>query len=161
MDPNFRKYYLKIKEKKVPFGFYHFFRFNKSGKIQANNFLNSIKNIKTKLPLVIDVEEWGNTTSISKEEVVKEITVFIKYVELKTKRRIMIYSNESTYNKYIKDNFNENKIWICSFSSQPNINKSWTFWQHSHKGKYSGAAGWIDVNTFNGKREDWIKFIKI
>jgi len=116
IDPKFNENYSDVSTKKIPVGFYHFFRFDKEGEIQANNFLKNIKDKKTSLPLVIDVEEWGNVSSKSTEEIVSEISTFIKIVENKTESKLMFYSNESSYNKYIKGIFDKNEIWICSFS---------------------------------------------
>lgn len=41
VDPKFQENYSNAVNK-LPIGFYHFFRFNKSGKSQANNFLSNI-----------------------------------------------------------------------------------------------------------------------
>ena len=160
IDPKFNKNYSNASKRKITVGFYHFFRFNKGGEIQANHFLKHTINKKTNLPLVIDVEEWGNVLSKSKEDVVLEISKFIKTAESKTKRKLMIYTNESGYKTYIKGNFDNNDIWICSFNPKPNIKKKWTLWQHSHKGKIDGAEGWVDINTFNGTKVQWEKYLK-
>lgn len=142
---------------KLPLGFYHFFRFNKKGQSQAQNFLRNIKKKRSNLPLVIDVEEWGNQSNKPKDEVIHEIHNFIRYLQKQTKQKIIIYSNESSYNTYISGHFDTYDVWICSFSSQPKIKKKWLLWQHSHKGKFDGADGWIDINTFNGNRAEFTK----
>ncbi|MDG4951274.1 hypothetical protein NLM59_10075 [Weeksellaceae bacterium KMM 9724] len=160
VDPKFEENYKNVIKNKFPVGFYHFFRFNKDGVVQAHNFLQNIKDKETHLPLVIDVEEWGNLSSKSQEEVVSEISKFINTVENSTQSKIMIYSNESSYKKYIEGNFDNKEVWICSFSKKPNIEKEWVFWQHSHKGKLDGADGWVDINTFNGTYDEWNKYLK-
>jgi lysozyme len=158
VDPKFEMNYSNAVNI-LPIGFYHFFRFNKSGKIQANNFLNNIRDKKTNLPLVIDVEEWGNIAPKLTDDVIDEIKIFITLVEKVSGKRIMIYSNESSYKKYIMGHFDKYDIWICSFSRNPNMNKKWTLWQHSHKGKLDGADGWVDINTFNGTTDEWNKYL--
>jgi lysozyme len=160
VDRNFEQNYLNSRLSIVPVGFYHFFRFNRDGKDQAENFLNSIRGKKTLLPLVVDVEEWGNVTIKSRKKVISELQTFIRLIELRTGKRLMIYANESSYEKYIMDNFEKNELWICSFNIIPNIDKKWTFWQHSHQGKYEGAIGMVDINTFNGSKEEWAKYLK-
>ncbi|MBX9886512.1 MAG: hypothetical protein K2Y30_01095 [Flavobacteriaceae bacterium] len=159
VDPKFEENYSNALNK-LPIGFYHFFRLNKSGSSQANNFLKNIQDKKTKLPLVIDVEEWGNIAPKLTDDVIDEIKIFIELVEKVSGKRIIIYSNESTYKKYIEGHFDKYDIWICSFSRNPNINKKWTLWQHSHKGKLDGADGWVDINTFNGTTDEWNKYLK-
>ena len=152
--------YVNARQNEISVGFYHFFKFNVSGKRQANNFLKTIKYKIFDLPLVLDVEEWSNSGIIPKERILKEIRSFIDEVETQTKDKIMIYTNESGYQKYIHGNFVTNKIWICSFNLQPKILTNWTFWQHSHRGKLNGAEGWVDLNTFNGTRKEWTQFLQ-
>jgi lysozyme len=158
VDPKFEENYLNAVNK-LPIGFYHFFRFNKSGKSQANNFLKNIRNKKTNLPLVIDVEEWGNVATKSTDDVIDEIKIFITLVEKVSGKRIMIYSNESSYKKYIMGHLDKHDLWICSFNRNPNIKRKWTLWQHSHKGKLDGTDGWVDINTFNGTSDEWNKYL--
>ncbi|HZK95778.1 MAG TPA: GH25 family lysozyme [Prolixibacteraceae bacterium] len=145
----------------IPVGPYHFFKFNVSGKRQAANFLHVINNKIFNLPLVLDVEEWSNTGEYNQDKVINEIRCFILEVEIRRKEKVMIYTNESSYQKYIQGNFESNKIWICSFSPHPKNLKNWTFWQHSHNGKLEGAEGWIDINTFNGTRQEWNQFLEL
>jgi len=144
----------------IPVGPYHFFKFNISGKRQAANFLQVVNNKLFNLPLVLDVEEWSNSGEHNQNKVINEIRCFILEVEIRRKEKVMIYTNESSYQKYIQGNFESNKIWICSFSPQPKNLKTWTFWQHSHNGKLEGAEGWVDINTFNGTRKEWNQFLK-
>jgi lysozyme len=160
VDKNYKTNYVNAKQRGIPVGFYHFFRFNVSGKKQADNFLQAIQGNITNLPLVLDVEEWGNKTKKQPKEIIKEIECFVKEIEVKGNDSIMFYTNEKGFWKYIRGNFEKNKIWICSFSKQPDIDKIWTFWQHSHKGKLKGAEGLVDINTFNGSREEWDSYIK-
>ena len=78
---------------------------------------------------------------------------------METGADLMIYTNENGYKKYIADSFSNNNIWICSFNKNPHIRGKWTFWQHSHKGKYDFADDLVDVNTFNGSIADWKKYL--
>ncbi len=159
VDKNFEDNYSNARQNDLAVGAYHFFKFNVEGKEQAKNYLQTIKDKSFDLPLVLDVEEWSNSASIPTDQVIREIGSFIAAIERKRKDRVMIYTNESSYQKYIKDNFGSTEIWICSFNEQPNIQCEWTLWQHSHKGKLEGAEGWVDINTFNGSREAWRGFL--
>ena len=159
-DETFEKNYLGAKESGIPFGVYHFFRFNKSGKKQAINFLSAIEGKKFDLPIVLDIEEWGNQTTKNKVEIIDEIDEFITSVERATGANLMIYTNENGYNKYIKETMRNKNIWICSFNKKPDINGQWTFWQHSHKGKFDFASGWVDINTYNGNNAEWNRYLE-
>lgn len=159
VDPRFRYNYSKSVNK-FPIGFYHFFKFNKSGEVQANNFLRNIKNKKYNLPLVVDVEDWGNGDhNKNRKEIRKQIKIFVNKVERKFGKKMMIYTNESGYRDYIAGNLDKNHLWICSFSKKPNVSKKWTLWQYSHKGRLKGAEGWIDLNVFNGNKKRWKRFL--
>jgi len=158
-DKTFENNFKGAKESGIPIGAYHFFRFNKPGKNQVKNFISSIKGKTFELPFVLDIEDWGNNTSNSKEEIINEINVFITSFKMETGADLMIYTNENGYKKYIADSFSNNNIWICSFNKKPNIKGKWTFWQHSHKGKYDFADDLVDVNTFNGNVADWKKYL--
>ena len=160
VDNRFNGNYKKAFLNGLPIGIYHFFRFNVSGKIQANNFYNAIQGKNTDLPFVVDVEEWGNSGNHDKENVIREIRSFINEVENLTNKRVMIYTNENGFRKYIQGNFEKNELWICSFNSEPKIGSRWDFWQHSHKGKMKGITGLVDINTFNGSRAEWDAYLK-
>ncbi|PLX00267.1 MAG: glycoside hydrolase family 25, partial [Marinilabiliales bacterium] len=67
--------------------------------------------------------------------------------------------NEDGYKTYLKNNFSENDLWICSFNTQFTKNNQWKFWQYSHKGKIIGAEGYIDYNVFNGSVDQWNEYI--
>jgi lysozyme len=158
-DPSFETNYKGVKAQRIPVGAYHFFRFNKPGDAQAEVFLAAIRQKKLDLPLVLDVEEWGNFGKKNKSSVINEIAVFIREVEKRTGRKIMLYSNESGYKTYLAASFPNQPIWICSFSNPPEIKSKWTFWQHSHKGKLKGTEGYVDLNTFNGGLSAWKAFL--
>lgn len=158
VDKNFSINYKNARKNDIPVGAYHFFKFHAPGAEQAGNFLKAIRGKKFELPLVLDVEEWGNRPPFNEDAIVKEITAFVAIVEKCVNARMVFYSNESSYRRYLEGRF-DNPIWICSFNPKPKIDKKWLFWQHSHRGKFPGAEGWVDLNTFNGSRVEWEKFM--
>jgi lysozyme len=161
VDPFFTKNLRGARLHKIPAGAYHFFRFGKKGEDQARNFLKNSALKELDLPPVLDVEEWGNLHSKRKtDEIVLEISQFIRTVELKSKKKVIIYANESSYRRFIQTNFPENEIWICSLDEEPQLDRRWTFWQHSHKAEFEAAKGWFDINTFNGNKDDWNHYLK-
>lgn len=162
LDPNYLNNVTGAYKSKLKVGEYHFFRFNKPGDKQAINFLSRTRNIKGKLTPVLDVEEWGNMPVTKSEAAIrKEITAFLTVVEAVTGKRMIIYSNINTYNKYIKGHFPENPIWICSFNKDRILpdNRKWLFWQHAHNGRLDGIKGFVDINTFNGDTATWRKYL--
>ncbi len=156
VDNRFETNYSNVRKQNIPVGFYHFFRFDVDGKSQAYNFLKVIEGKYFELPLVLDIEEWGNSKMANKDSVVKEIDLFMGEINKVKKGEVIIYTNKSSFNKYIDGNF-KNNIWLCSFKP---ISIDWTLWQHSHKAKTPGVQGWVDMNTFNGTRDEWNRYLK-
>lgn len=162
LDPNYLNNVTGANKSKLIVGEYHFFRFNKPGDTQAINFLSHTKNIKGKLTPVLDIEEWGNMPVTKPETAIrKEIADFLTVVEAATGNKMIIYTNINTYNKYIKGQFLENPIWICSFNKDRILpdNRKWLFWQHAHNGKLDGIKGFVDLNTFNGDTATWRRYL--
>ncbi len=158
VDGKFEVNYVNARKNGIPTGAYHFFRFNGSGEEQAENFLRCIRGKRFDLPLVLDVEEWKNYRGSTATQIIDEIRAFVRIVEKRRGGKIVFYTNESGYYKYIHNNF-DRKIWICSFNRKPEISGDWVFWQYSHTGKLHGAEGWVDLNAFQGSREDWEEFL--
>ena len=70
----------------------------------------------------------------------------------------IIYTNVEGYKRYIDGYFPEYEIWICRICTEPQ-NDHWSFWQYSHKGTVRGIKTKVDLNTFNGSKEDFIDYI--
>ena len=155
IDNRFETNYSNVRKHNIPVGFYHFFRFDVGGKNQAYNFLRVIEGKYFELPLVLDIEEWSNNKKANKDSIVKEIDLFIDEINRVKKGEVIIYTNKSSFEKYIRGNF-KNNVWLCSFKP---ISTEWTLWQHSHKTRIPGAQGWVDMNTFNGTRGDWNRYL--
>lgn len=159
LDPWFKANLAGVKKENIRFGIYHFFKFNRDGNDQARLYLAQIKATKSDFPPILDIEEYTNTRSgKSIKDIVKEIKKFISTVESSTGRKVIIYMNEHDYNKYIKDNFNDNPLWVCSLDEEPNIDRDWKFWQYTHRGKLKSQRGLFDFNTFNGGKAEWSRY---
>lgn len=162
LDPNYERNVAAAQKSRLLVGEYHFFRFNKRGKPQAYNFLSHIGTSNGKLTPVLDVEEWGNLPiEKSVTEITYEINDFLISVENATGRKMIIYTNINSYNRFIRGRFLENPIWICSFDKNRILpdKRPWLFWQHAHNGKLEGIKGSVDLSTFNGDKLKWEKYI--
>lgn len=162
VDPMYYINLIHAEKAKIVVGEYHFFRFNKSGKVQADNFLSHALHEPTMLPPVVDVEVWGNKPIYKSDlEIRKEIYEYLTAVESVIHRRVIIYTNFDSYNRFIKGSFRHNPIWICSFKRNPKLpdDRKWLFWQHAHNGKVAGIDGFADINTFNGDEKTWKNYL--
>lgn len=154
-DKNFKTNYAKARKAGIKTGAYHFFRFDKDGVDQAINFLNAVDNRCLDLGLAIDVEQQGNPEGIEKELITERLTAMTEYLYLKG-YRVTFYTNKTGYENFLMESFPGYPLWICSFSEHP-IDADWTYWQYNHHGKVNGIKGDVDLNAYNGTREEFKK----
>lgn len=152
-DPNFALNYEKATTAGLKVGAYHYFRFDVSGVAQALNLLQRVGDRPLDLGLAIDVEEQGNATGIDIADIIDRLGAMLEYLNMKG-YRVTIYTNRDGYYKYLENNFPDQKLWICSFSNPP-ISTDWELWQYNHRGRVKGINGDVDLNAFNGSRQEW------
>ena len=130
----------------LPSGAYHFFSFDSPGSTQAENFINTVgDDLKGRLLSVVDVEYYGDKENNppAKEDVIRELTVFMNALEEHYGTKPMIYTGASIYNKYLQDFSGEYKFWITSLYTPLNwnYNDDWYIWQYLNHGVLEGYSG--------------------
>lgn len=130
----------------IPAGAYHFFRFDTDGELQAINFLWALRGREFALPPAIDIEEWGNPDGHATARIVERLRTMINYLEAHGVRP-MLYTNRDGYYRFVRGNFDDYPLWICSFSDPPlEGNTPWTLWQYSHRGRLDGISTPVDLD---------------
>lgn len=157
-DPVFLNNYTAARSAGLKIGAYHFFRFDCDGRRQAANLLQCLDGLAIDLPVAIDVEEWGNPAEVSTETIVARLQAMADHLSANGHTPVF-YTNRNGHIRFIRDNFDDSQIWICSFTDPPLPHGRWLFWQHSHRGRIPGVKGNVDLNTFNGSRERWNTFL--
>lgn len=143
----------------IPVGAYHFFNFNSDGAQQARHFWKTVKTSRLSLPLVVDFEEYGNNIRTPGKTITENLRRFVRTINSLSGSEVMIYTNEDCYRSYIRGNFGSPMIWIASFRFIPTVDCHWIFWQYSHRGKFDGIPGWVDLNVFRGSTVEWERFV--
>jgi lysozyme len=65
----------------------------------------------------------------------------------------MIHCNHNYYMLYLKEIMPDKcKLWIVDYQHKPDCN--WTFWQTTSKFKLDGIKGHVDLNLFNGTKQN-------
>lgn len=153
-DENFAINYDKAQRVGLKIGVYHFFRFDVDGISQAHNLCRVLGHRSPDLGVAIDVEEHGNPKVDNDETIRREILQMAEYLNLRG-YRVTLYTNRDGYYRFFDNvDFIGFPLWICSFSQNP-INADWTFWQYDHHGRVAGIKTDVDLNTFNGSRQQW------
>jgi lysozyme len=162
-DKRFNQNWEEAKKNNIDVGAYHFFTFCKSGKAQANNFIETVPNEKNNLPPVIDLEYGGNCKlTKTKKEVLKEIKVFERLLFEQYKKKAILYVTKNFHRDFLIGEFPDNPIWYRSIFTRPQMieNRKWLFWQYGNRGHLKGINTYVDLNVFNGSHNEYEKMKK-
>jgi lysozyme len=158
VDSRYNYNWTKAKQKNMSRGAYHFFLATKSGKLQAQNFIDVVSLKKGDLPPVLDVEQ---TYGVRTDQLRKEVKAFLETVENYYGVKPIIYTNVDFYRQQLGSDFDEYPLWAAHYLEQqnPRIDRSWIFWQHSERGRVNGILTNVDFNVFNGDSASFQKLL--
>jgi lysozyme len=152
-DAKFQKYWTKARETNMYQGAYHYYRPNENSIEQAENFIKTVKLKKGDFPPILDIEKLPKEQSIDNLKL--GLQRWLDKVESYYGVKPIIYSSESYYEDFLKDDFEDYPFWIANYTAfYRNIDSDWSIWQISENAKIEGIRGRVDVNVFNGKTED-------
>lgn len=149
VDSHFNRNWFRSKDAGVCRGAYHFFLATKSGKMQAQNFIDVVELQHGDLPPVLDVEQ---TYGVSTTRLQKEVKLFLQTVENYYGVKPIIYTNADFYHQYLNGAFDDYPLWVAHYLQRdtPRIARNWVFWQHSESGRVNGVVTRVDFDVFNG-----------
>jgi lysozyme len=149
IDENFRRNWFNTQKAGIPRGAYHFFISSKSGKAQAENFIETVHLQKGDLPPVLDIEQ---TNGASITDLQQRVSDWLLMIEKKYKVKPVIYTNADFYRTFLSGRFDEYPLWVAHYlvKDKPRISRDWVFWQHNETGHVNGIASFVDFNVFNG-----------
>lgn len=138
-------------------GAYHFYRFEDSGREQAENFIQTVPATENTLPPVIDVEWYESLeTEPDKETVRENLQEMLEILEAHYGVKPILYAAPNTYRSYVRQFAGEYPIWISNYYYEPYFD--WTFWQYTDSGTLEGYDGYqehIDLNVYRGTMEEF------
>lgn len=130
-------------------GAYHYYRPNENSLKQAENFIKNVKLQKGDLPPVLDIETIPSEQSM--DSLKSGLKRWLDKVERHYGMKPVIYSGESFYTDFLREEFEGYELWIANYSFfEDEIRPEWMFWQFTDKAKINGIEGNVDVNIFNG-----------
>lgn len=159
-DDRFAQNWENAKQSGLLSGAYHFFSFDSEGKTQAENFIKTVgADMKGRLIPAVDVEYYGDKEKNppQKEDVVRELKVFLEAVEKEYGVKPLVYTGAEIYEKYLKGEFDGYKKWISSLYTPLswNYKDDWYIWQYLNRGElegYTGGEKYIDLNVLNSEK---------
>jgi len=149
VDIGFRKNWFNAKKALMPRGAYHFFISSKSGKAQAENFIETVNLDKGDLPPVLDIE---STNGASVTDIQQRAKDWLQVIEKHYKVKPIIYTNIDFYRNFLDGHFDDYPLWVAHYyvKDKPRIDRNWIMWQHNEKGRVNGIDSFVDFNVFNG-----------
>ena len=164
----FSKYYVEdlkgARSQGIPVAPYHFFSPKSSGIDQAKYFLKYARMGLTSLPPVLDVEPTEKQIEQmgGREVLFRETLDWMRYVERATGRRPILYVGQSFVNDHLPhapEALRNYEVWIARYGEfRPYVKLA--FWQLTPEGRVRGIQGEVDINIFNGNREEFARWRK-
>ena len=142
-------------------GGYHFMSFDSAGATQAQNVIDTVPEAAGSLPVTVDVEFYGDYFEHppTRTRVRGILDPLLAELEDHYGSPPIIYATPEAYDRYIRDAYPHNPIWIRSVAVPPRLSddRDWTFWQYSNRdrlGGYDGEEAFIDMNVFTGSLDE-------
>ncbi len=166
-DITFSKNWQEVSETPIYAGAYHFFSFESSGETQAENFIQTVGELReNSLPPVIDLEFYGeySETPLSRKETKAILDPLLKRLEEYYHVKPIIYTTIRAYCYYfLGGGYADYPLWFRNVYQEPALD--WTFWQYSDQGKLEGYDGiqadqtemCIDLNVYRRSYEDFLE----
>jgi lysozyme len=152
VDSRFKKNWKAAKEHFFVRGAYHYYRPNENSIVQAENFIKTVHLKKGDLPPVLDIEKLPRRQSVANLKL--GLRRWLNKVEKHYKVKPIIYSGQSYYADFLKNEFKGYPLWIANYNFfVERIQDDWHFWQFTEKAQINGIKGMVDVNVFNGNKE--------
>ncbi|WP_103867101.1 glycoside hydrolase family 25 protein [Aquimarina sp. I32.4] len=167
-DPKFKKNRASAKSNCIYRGLYHFYVTDNDPKGQAQNFINTVKQLEPgDLPPVLDLEKLGLKSAVTKEAYQKNTLLWLQLVEKELGIRPIVYTNLFFANEYLThSDFASYKLWLAEYTNEDLIipetwkNNGWTIWQRTDREKIEGIKGDVDYDLFNGDATAFRKLLK-
>ncbi|OXA92235.1 glycoside hydrolase family 25 protein [Flavobacterium hercynium] len=159
VDRKFKRNWDEAKKKKIMRGAYHYYRPNENSIEQANLFIKTVKLQTGDLPPVLDIEKLPKNQSL--DSLKKGLKRWLVKIEAHYQVRPIIYTGESYYDDFLKEEFGEYLFWIANYNFyREKIEEDWLFWQFTEKASLPGIKNRVDVNIYNGDIEQ-LQFITV
>lgn len=135
IDPMFTENVKNAKAQNIPFGEYHFIRFNSNPISQADNFYERIKNTGYSLIPAVDFESM-DVPNITSAELRQKLREFITEFQKVSGITPIIYCSTSWANDYLQGYFTDCKLWLADYRGYAGSTQwsKWSAWQYTDRG---------------------------
>lgn len=141
VDPNLDKNYQGIQDTGLEYGFYHFLSLESSPETQFENFKAAVDEYHMDIIPAIDIEWYGDVKKNppEKEVVLSTLLQMVSLFEEEYGQKPVVYTTQSYYFKYFRDENPDFPIWIRNVYFPPS--QDWTIWQYTDRAVLNGYSG--------------------
>ena len=154
-DEKFEYNYRNAKANNLRVGAYHFFSPYTLGKEQFVALKKIYPKDEKDLPLMVDCEKMGDSSS----KYFKELYIFLELCEKYYGSKPVIYSTQRFYNTHLKGELKGYQLMIGRYNNkkyEPDLldGREWNIWQFSDTGRIDGISENVDLDV--AKEKFWI-----
>lgn len=169
VDPKFKHNWRAAKEAGLIRGAYHFFRTTSPLEGNIANLVNTVEKLEPgDLPVVLDLEipnQWTDIEAGRREDLIERwLDGVCDYFEGTMTPIVYLSPNFATETLANPAFLKDYPLWLAHYTSapQPRVPRpwtDWTFWQYTNEGKVPGIKGNVDLNLFNGTKEQLLRYL--
>ncbi len=157
LDTKFKHNWKAVDKSEIIKGAYHYYRPDENSSQQAKFYIKNVDLQEGDLPPILDIEKYSRVQSVNSLK--NGLLNWLKIVEAHYDITPMIYTYNKFYVSTLKadSRFDKYPVWIAWYNvnEDPNtVLTDWIFWQFTDKGILKGIEGPVDINVFNGKKQE-------
>lgn len=159
-DPKFAENWTGASSVDLVPGAYHFYSLCAGGAAQARNFLAALSKVKGRgLPPAVDLELGGNCRDRpSPESFLRELAVFLAAVRERFHCEPVLYVTKEFFEAYLASGSRSSPLWVRDVFGRPGPEfGAWKFWQFANRGRKFGVRGFVDLDVYLGRWEEFGK----
>ena len=145
-------------------GSYHFFAPGSTGEEQAKFFLKKATGLRSDLPPVLDLEPTEKQIAQmgGEAKMFREVMVWMRRVEQACGRKPVLYVGQRFVNNHLVNApaaLRSHDVWVARYGAyKPYVRL--LHWQLTPYGRVNGIKGEVDINVFNGTRQQFEEYLK-
>lgn len=145
-------------------GSYHFFAPGSTGEEQAKFFLKKATGLRSDLPPVLDLEPTEKQIAQmgGEAKMFREVMVWMRRVEQACGRKPVLYVGQQFVNNHLVNApaaLRSHDVWVARYGAyKPYVRL--LHWQLTPYGRVNGIKGEVDINVFNGTRQQFEEYLK-
>lgn len=155
-------HYREIHKRGKPIGFYPYLVGNQSAQAQVDVFHDAIADKVRKLQNWADVEDRRPGTALTRQVV----DSFLDKADTKFNERTEVYTGPYAWKEIMRTGgHGHRRLWVANYGvNSPALPiggdwDTWWLWQHTSSGRQPGYYGNLDMNRFNGTKEQWDRWV--